>query len=110
MIYEYQSESGEIVSISRSMKSKIPKRIKRKGIFYYRVYSVPTVVIGSKEPKTLGALADKNYEQMVKDGRIKPKKKEKPWWRKKDKPNISLASLNKRQKMDYIRTGKYKNG
>lgn len=104
--YEYRSPTGETISIFRSMKGKIPESVKRKGVVYTRVFSLPSVMMEPSKPKTLGALAEKNTRQMVKEGKIKPKKNERPFWRTRDKANLDLAKLSNKGKEKYIRTGK----
>ena len=108
-IYQYQSDAGDIVEIFRSMKGKIPEKITRKKIQYKRVWTTPSVIIDSKNPKTIGGIAEANTKRMVKEGKIKAKPKpKKPWWRDSDKPNMNLANLSKKQRESYIRTGKTK--
>ena len=74
---------------------------------YHRVYSF-AVNIDSKQPKTVGDLAQKNTDEKIKRGELKPRKeKVRPWWRPKtDKVDTSLAKLSKKQRMNYIATGK----
>jgi len=40
MIYEYESEDGDIIEIQKSMTEEIPKEIKENGILYKRKYSL----------------------------------------------------------------------
>lgn len=65
------------------------------------------VAIDSSKPKTIGALAEKNTERMVKEGKIKPRKeKVRPWWRpKKDKP-VDVSGKSSKQIQRYIEDGK----
>lgn len=74
---------------------------------YHRVYSF-AVNIDSKQPKTVGDLAQKNTDEKIKRGELKPRKeKVRPWWRPKtDKVDTGLAKLSKKQRMNYIATGK----
>ncbi len=75
---------------------------------YYRMYSVPGMIMDATKPKTVDDLARKNTERMRKRGELPPsKKKETPFWREgKLKPDLSLAKMTAKQKSEYIRTGK----
>ena len=107
MIYEFKAKDGEIIEAFYKANGKIPKQIKRNGKVYKRIFSIPMLaVVGSKEPKTLGALAEKNTEKGIREGKIKPKKQEIPWWRKNKKVDTGLAKLSKKQQERYIREGK----
>lgn len=105
-IYEFQADDGSILEIFRKM-GKCPKKITRKGIIYNRIFSLPSVVVDLNKPKTIGSLAAKNTERMIKNGdpRIK-KKKPNPFWRKdKDKP-LDIKGWSKSKIKKYIETGK----
>lgn len=107
MIYLYRSDCGKEIEISRSPNSqKIPAKISRKKIVYYRVFSVGAVIMDLSEPKTIGSLAEKNTAKMVKEGKLIPKEDKTPWWRKGKKLNKDLKKLNKNQAQRYIKTGK----
>lgn len=106
-LYEYRSESGETIEIFLSMKDEKPESIQKNGETYKRVFSVPMMtIVDSKKPKTIGALAEANTKRMLSEGKIKPKEKYIPWWRKKAKVDTSLTKLSKKQRERYIRTGK----
>lgn len=107
-LYEYKAETGEKILIKRSAKGQIPKTVTRKGIKYFRQYSIPGVIIDGAKPKTIGDLAQKNTEQMIKNGdsRVNTKPKKKPWWRSSEKPMNDLNKLTPKQQLDYIKTGK----
>lgn len=105
-IYQYQSDDGDIIEIVMSMKEDKPEFLTKSDKTYKRLYSIPSITIDSKKPKTIGALAEKNMEKKVKSGEIKKKEVDKPWWRTKDKVDTSLARMTKKQKDKYIRTGK----
>jgi hypothetical protein len=75
----------------------------------YRIYSI-SISIDSKEPKTIGELADKNTERMVKEGKLtrgalshkENKKKRKKQQEKMDK----ITKMSPKQQANYIATGK----
>jgi hypothetical protein len=79
---------------------------------YIRDYSGISVVIDSKQVKTIGDLADKNTEKLVKEGKLPKetlswdtKKKE----RKKKKDHMrDIANMTQAQKTHYIMTGEKK--
>lgn len=106
--YDFQAADGTIIEATFSM-NKVPAKIRRKGVWYERVFSLPGMVIDSNKPKTLGGLAEKNTRDMERRGdpRLKKKKKkERPWWRKdKDKP-VSMYGWSKAKIKRYINTGK----
>lgn len=105
-IYEYQSDDGEIIEAIYSIKEDRPESVEKDGKVFKKIFSLPTVIIDSKKPKTLGAQAQKNTERGLKEGRIKPKKaKEIPYWRKNKKIDLGLAKMNAKQKEKYIMTG-----
>lgn len=106
-MYEYQNKDGEIIERMFSMKGKIPSKIIENKKTYTRIYSVPSVIMDATRPKTIGSLAEKNTEKMVKEGKLKkPKKEKNPWWRpNKDKPNLNLSSMSAKKKQDYIFRG-----
>lgn len=133
-VYQFKSKSDQLITISQSIKDQLYSKISitkngkywiddnnqkikiEKDIFeseliplgtYTRVFDIPNIGIDSKKPKTVGSLAEKNTEKMVKEGKIKPKKEEYPWWRPNKKVNKSLGTLTNKQKMRYIREGKY---
>lgn len=107
MIYEFKSKDGQIIEEFYKASGKVPKQIKRNGILYKRIISMPMMaIVGSKEAKTLGSLAEKNTEKMIKEGKIKPKEKKLPWWRTSKKVDTSLANMSKKQKERYIREGR----
>lgn len=108
-LYEYKSDDGKVITISRSMKSKIPAKVTRKGIVYHRVWTVPSMAIDMNKPKTVGAIAEKNTQKMIDRGdkTVKAKKDiRRPFWRDTDEPMKNLNSLTRKQKQNYIRTGK----
>lgn len=73
---------------------------------YKRIFTVPHAIIDNKKPKTVGSLAAKNTERMIKEGKLQPKQDKIPFWRKSKKIDKSLASLNQKQKREYIMTGR----
>lgn len=79
-----------------------------EGSEYKRVFTAPNAIIDNNKPKTIGALARKNTEEMVKSGKIKPKQeKEKPWWRESKKP-IDISGRTSKEISNYVYTGKFK--
>jgi len=108
MIYEYKhEESGDIIELSMSMKDKIPEFLIKEEKRYNRIWTIPSVIMDNNVPKTVGSLAEKNTEHMLKTGKLKaPKPKKRPWWRKTEKVNSKLAKLSKKQKETYIQDGK----
>lgn len=99
-LYDYQNSEGKIITIKRSMKSKIPDKITRKGIIYNRVWTIPMVIMEPSRPKTLGAVGESNSRKKEKEFGPKPKKP------KQRKVDTSLAKLTPAQKEKYIMTGK----
>lgn len=106
MIYEFKSKDGKIFE-EYFKAGKCPKKITRKKVVYYRIFSLPDIIMDPKQPKTVGSLADKNTRDREKKYG-KPKSKPKPWWWNKNqkKPDVSLANLTPKQKEKYIMTGK----
>jgi len=96
--------------IVQSMKKKLPKKCpKCKEKSLYQVYHV-NGIIDSKKPKTIGDLANKTTEKMVKEGKLHKsaleydqKRKERT---KKFKRTETLAKMTPKQKEAYIMTGK----
>lgn len=106
MIYLYRSTEGHEIEIIRyPSKQKIPSKISRKKVVYFRVFTSPDVIIDANQPKTLGSLAEKNTNKMVKEGKIKPKETKIPWWRKSKKVNQNLAKMSSTKLKRYIKTG-----
>lgn len=104
--YDYQSEDGETIEVTFSIKEMRPENIIRNGKTFNKIISVPNIIIDAKKPKTLGALAAKNTEKMIKQGKIKKTKKNNPFWRpNKKRADVSLAKLSPENKKKYIMTG-----
>lgn len=72
-----------------------------------RVIQAPSVITDSKKPKTLGSLAAKNTEKMIKEGKMKSTSKENPWWRPKKNKPLDVSGKSKKQIQRYIREGKF---
>lgn len=111
-IYEYKyTDTDEVIELFHSMKTGSLSVHPENGRAIERIYSMPGIAIDSKQPKTVGELAEKNTREMVKRGskRIKKKKpKPRPWWRAdKDKP-INTSKMSKKQIQHYIHTGEVK--
>lgn len=74
-----------------------------------RVFNTFSIGIDIKQPKTIGELADKNTEKMVKEGKLPKSALEYDSNRKKKKKMRDrvnkIASMNRRQKERYIATG-----
>jgi hypothetical protein len=107
-LHDYQSDDGHIIEKLFSIKDDIPPTIEVDGVIYRKIFSVPTIIIDSTKPKTVGALAAKNTEKMVSEGKLaKKKEKKNPWWRpNKKKADLSLNRMSEQQKIKYIREGK----
>jgi hypothetical protein len=107
-LHDYQSDDGKIIEKLFSIKDDIPPTIEVDGVVYRKIFSVPTIIIDANQPKTVGSLAAKNTEKMIKEGKIAPKKEKKnPWWRpSKKKADLSLNRLSDEKKIKYIREGK----
>ncbi len=107
-LHDYQSSDGKVLEKYFSIKDQIPQEIEENGVVYRKIFSVPAIIIDSKQPKTIGGLADKNTAKMEKEGKIKRKPKSKPpWWRPgKAKPDLSLTRMSPAQQARYIREGK----
>lgn len=72
-----------------------------------RLISSVAILTDVGKPRTIGSLAEKNMERMVKEGdeRIQ-KTPDRPWWRpNKDKP-ISLKGKSDKEIQRYIKYGK----
>lgn len=106
---ESGNPTGETVERFQSMKEDSYTIDPESNRPVRKAITLPNVVIDSKQPKTIGALAEKNTQEMIKKGdpRIaKKKKKKNPWWRdKKDKP-LSTKGWSDNQKKKYIQEGK----
>lgn len=104
--YEFRNKNGETVEKYFKV-ADAPDKIKIKNRNYYRIVSLPSVLVDTKKPKTLGQLASKNTEEMLKRGdpRVQQKASKKPWWRK-GKVDLSLSKLSKKKQLEYIKTGK----
>lgn len=108
--------------MSDSPKKKCPECKK------WKLYKVPQLCYGFvSEPRTLGALAERNSARMgsaevsarteenktkreigmkkLPKGMRRVKEVKKPWWRKEDKPDMSLLKLSEKKKKKYIMTG-----
>lgn len=107
-LHDYQSSDGRMLEKHFSIKDEIPQEIEENGVIYRKIFSVPAIIIDSKQPKTVGGLAAKNTERMEKEGKLKRKPKPKPpWWRpNKAKPDLSLTRMSPAQQARYIREGK----
>lgn len=109
MIYEFKhSETGLIIERSYSMKGPIPEKVEHEGSVYERVYSIPGIIMDVTKCKTIGSLAEKNTELMVKrgDAKVDTKPPDTPFWRKGKKINQKLAGLSPKAKARYVREGK----
>ena len=105
-IYQYINTEGIIIEIYKKM-GKAPKKITRKGIVYDRHFTVPIIIMDLNEPKTIGALAEKNTAKMIKNGdsRIK-KKKAPPFWRKNRKKPLNIKGWSNNKIKKYVEEGK----
>lgn len=107
MIFEFKSESGEVIEKNFRV-GKCPKFVTIKKIRYNRVFSLPTVVMDANKPKTIGSLAEQNTRKREKDG-IKNANEDKksPWWRQPgSKPDRSLANLKGKKLERFLFEGK----
>jgi putative FmdB family regulatory protein len=85
---------------------------KKCGGKYIRVYSGINTVIDASQPKTIGDLANKNTENLVKEGKL-PKSalefdSKKKALRKRKAHMRDLAKMTQAQKTHYIMTGEKK--
>ena len=115
-LYDFYCEScKKTVEIYAGMSEKKPLSCKECGCknCLIRDYSGIGTIIDSTKPKTLGALADKNTERLIKEGLADKKVLE--WENKKKEKNKQvskmhdIASMTPTQKRNYIMTGR-KNG
>ena len=114
MIYTYICEPCEkTFEIIKGMNDPDPKKCPECGYKkIYRDYSEIAEVSVSNEPKTLGALADKNTEKLVKEGRLpevtldyeNTKKKKAKFNKRVEK----FSKLSPKEIREYIQTGKEK--
>ncbi len=109
-IYEILDDNGaptgETFESFQSMKEEAYTLCPTTNRPIRRMIMVPRIIMDSKKPKTIGDLADRNTEKMIKSGKIKKKEDETPFWRPGKKVNKKLAKLTQKQKMKYIKTGK----
>lgn len=74
-----------------------------------RIFSMPSVIIDAKTPKTIGDLATRNTENLIKEGKISKKAldtsahKER---KRKQKKIRDLGNLSPAKQKRYIETGK----
>jgi hypothetical protein len=107
-MYEFQGEkTGKIIERFFHM-GKCPEHIIYYRQKYNRIFSTPTVMVDTNQPKTIGSLADKNTREREKRGLNKPSKKQpRPFWRPHhDKPRTDLLKKTPAQLEKYIYTGK----
>lgn len=74
-----------------------------------RVPQLPMILIDLEKPKSIGGIAEKNTQRMIKEGdsRIKKAKDEKtPWWRDKGQKPLNTSNWNSKQIQRYIYEGK----
>lgn len=106
-IYEYRDTvTGEVFEVFQKMKDEALTVNPSTGNPVTKVFSTPR--IQTDDTRTIGSMAEKNTRKMVRAGdpRVKTKKDPNPWWRKdKDKP-LNTAKWTKKQKSEYVRTGK----
>ena len=99
--------TGEVFDFYQSMKDSPLKVSPTTGNLVEKQICLPTIIIDSKKPKTLGSLAEKNTKEMTKRGKLKPKKKAKPpWWRKEGQKPVNPTGWSEKQKEKYIMEGK----
>lgn len=114
-IYQYQilddnnNPIDEYFEIFQSMKEDALTKEPDTGRKCQRCINIPNVLVDTKQPKTIGALAEKNTQDMIarNDPRIDTRSKEekRPWWRKhKDKP-IDTSNMTGKQIKKYIEKG-----
>lgn len=81
--------------------------IEHKGRPCIKVISSVAIVTDINKPKTLGSLADKNRERMIKDGEIQPTEKpDRPFWRPDNDKPLNFDGKSKKEIERYIKHGK----
>lgn len=85
ILTENNEPTGEIIDIFQTMSEGHLEKDPKTGRKIRKTISCPTILIDSTKPKTIGALAEKNTEEMLKKGdpRVKP-----PTTKAKKKLNI----------------------
>lgn len=107
-VYKY-TDTGETVEIFHSMKEPTYTTYNNRPVQKDYLGNLPNTIIDSTVPKTVGALAAKNTEDMMRRGdpRVKSKKVEQPWWRQSKKA-LNVKGWSEKDKERYIREGKKK--
>lgn len=113
-LYEFEhSETKAHKEIFYCMKEAptIGAAIEVEGQKYIRVPSSGVGgIVDSTKAKTIGDIAAKNTEEMIRRGDTRVKKGSRkvnnPWWRPNKKLDRSLINMSKEQKMRYIYEGK----
>lgn len=107
-VYRYVDDpEGETFEFFQSMKEDAFTQHPEDNRPIERVIQLPSVIMDSQKPKTLGSLAAKNTERMMKEGKIKPKPKEdNPWWRPNKKKPVDVKGKSQKQIERYVREGK----
>lgn len=101
----WESDEGAAVPINFDLTALFGDEKLTDGT-YTRVFTVPNMIMDSKQPKTVGSLAAKNTERMISEGKLAPPKpKERPFWRNTDKP-VNIDGWSEKQKNRYIYEGK----
>jgi len=110
----YCKKCGHSEELFLKMSDEKPSKCPKEGCDgeYCRDYSGINAVVDANQPKTIGDLANKNTENLVKEGKI-PKstlswhsnKKEK---RKRKSHMADIAKMTPSQKEHYIMTGEKK--
>lgn len=95
--------TGETVEIFHSMKDPDVQVYNGKKVRKDIAANCSTIMLNTSGPSTLGMIAAKNTEKMVKEGQIKPTPK--PWWRSERKP-LNIKKWSAKEKAEYIKTGK----
>lgn len=95
--------TGEIIELFQTMAEGHLEKHPKTGQKIRKIISCPTILVDSKKPKTIGALAEKNTAEMLKNGdpRVKP-----PATKKK---KLNIRGWTPRQKERYIMEGRKPN-
>lgn len=100
ILTENNEPTGEIIDIFQTMSEEHLTKDPKSGRKIRKIISCPTILIDSTKPKTIGALAEKNTAEMLKNGdpRVKPSAA-------KAKKKLNIRGWTPRQTERYIMEG-----
>ena len=107
--YEYLDENGdptgERIEITHSIHDDALTE-DEEGRPIRRAITAPDIILtDTTQPKTIGTLAEKNQEKMIKRGDERIKKEKIPWWRKGKKKPFDPTKHTDKETRNYIFKG-----